>query len=55
MRRGGGAAQGSRGAGLGSGARLEFISWQVLRAGIPLRLMAQNQGAGPIPLAAAPR
>uniref|UniRef100_UPI003F49790C DUF6245 family protein n=1 Tax=Streptomyces sp. CA-136453 TaxID=3240050 RepID=UPI003F49790C len=33
--------------------RLEFIRWQVLRAGTPLRLMAQNQGAGPIPLAAA--
>jgi hypothetical protein len=32
---------------------VEFIRWQVLRAGIPLRLMAQNQGAGPIPLAAA--
>jgi hypothetical protein len=33
--------------------RVEFIRWQVLRAGTPLRLMAQNQGAGPIPLAAA--
>jgi hypothetical protein len=33
--------------------RLEFIRWQVLRAGTPLRLMAQNHGAGPIPLAAA--
>lgn len=33
--------------------RLEFIRWQVLRAGTPLRLMAQNQEVGPIPLAAA--
>ncbi|MBK3640122.1 DUF6245 family protein [Streptomyces sp. MBT33] len=33
--------------------RLEFIRWQVLRAGTPLRLMAQNREAGPIPLAAA--
>ncbi|MFE9254124.1 DUF6245 family protein [Streptomyces sp. NPDC006879] len=33
--------------------RLEFIRWQVLRAGTPLRLMAQNREVGPIPLAAA--
>lgn len=33
--------------------RIEFIRWQVLRASTPLRLMAQNQETGPIPLAAA--
>ncbi|MEE1806165.1 DUF6245 family protein [Streptomyces sp. BE133] len=33
--------------------RVEFIRWLVLRAGTPLRLMAQNQGAGPIPRASA--
>lgn len=33
--------------------RVEFIRWQVLRAGTPLRLMAQNREVGPIPLAAA--
>ncbi|MCP3818698.1 hypothetical protein NLX86_11395 [Streptomyces sp. A3M-1-3] len=33
--------------------RVEFIRWQVLRAGTPLRLMAQHQETGPIPLAAA--
>jgi hypothetical protein len=39
------------GAGLEDPARrVEFIRWQVLRAGTPLRLMAQNQGAGPVPL-----
>lgn len=32
---------------------LSFVRCQVLGAGTPLRLMAQNQGAGPIPLAAA--
>lgn len=42
------------GAGLGDPARrVEFIRWQVLRAGTPLRLMAQNREVGPIPLAAA--
>lgn len=33
--------------------RVEFIRWQVLRAGTPLRLMAQHQETGPVPLAAA--
>ncbi|WP_406122439.1 DUF6245 family protein [Streptomyces canus] len=33
--------------------RVEFIRWQVLRAGTPLRLMAQHHAIGPIPLAAA--
>jgi hypothetical protein len=33
--------------------RVEFIRWQVLRAGTPLRLMAQRHETGPIPLAAA--
>ena len=33
--------------------RVEFIRWQVLRAGTPLRLMAQHHETGPIPLAAA--
>jgi Family of unknown function (DUF6245) len=33
--------------------RVEFLLWQVLRAGTPLRLMAQNREVGPIPLAAA--
>ncbi len=33
--------------------RIGFIQWQVLRAAGPLRLIAQNRGAGPIPLAAA--
>ncbi|MFF2927568.1 DUF6245 family protein [Streptomyces celluloflavus] len=33
--------------------RAEFIRWQVLRAGAPLRLMAQSREVGPIPLAAA--
>lgn len=33
-------------------ARVEFIRWQVLRAGTPLRLMAQNPATGPIPPAA---
>jgi Family of unknown function (DUF6245) len=33
--------------------RVEFLRWQVLRAGTPLRLMAQNREVGPIPLAAA--
>ena len=28
--------------------RMEFLRWQVLRASTPPRLMAQNQGAGPI-------
>ncbi|WP_067470763.1 DUF6245 family protein [Nocardia amamiensis] len=32
--------------------RIEFIRWQVLRAGTPLRMMAQNREVGPIPLAA---
>lgn len=32
---------------------MEFIRWQVLRAGTPLRLMAQHHETGPIPLAAA--
>jgi Family of unknown function (DUF6245) len=32
--------------------RVEFLRWQVLRASTPLRLMAQNQEVGPIPLAA---
>ncbi|MGP2436324.1 DUF6245 family protein [Streptomyces sp. JW3] len=42
------------GAGIDDPARrVEFIRWQVLRAGTPLRLMAQNQAAGPIPVAAA--
>lgn len=45
----------SAGAGLDDppGRRLEFIRWQVLRVGTPLRLMAQNREVGPIPLAAA--
>lgn len=34
-------------------ARLEFLRWQVLRASTPLRLLAQNPSAGPIPVAAA--
>jgi hypothetical protein len=34
-------------------ARVEFIRWQVLRAGTPLRLMAQHPETGPIPVAAA--
>ncbi|MBV9141546.1 MAG: hypothetical protein JO115_11610 [Pseudonocardiales bacterium] len=33
--------------------RVGFIRWQVLRAGIPLRLIAQNPETGPIPVAAA--
>jgi hypothetical protein len=33
--------------------RVEFIRWQVLRAGTPLRLMAQHHATGPIQLAAA--
>ncbi|MGW2120599.1 DUF6245 family protein [Streptomyces sp. NPDC001758] len=33
--------------------RVEFIRWQVLRAGTPLRLMAQHHATGPIPLATA--
>ena len=33
--------------------RIGFIQWQVLRAATPLRLIAQNRQAGPIPLAAA--
>lgn len=42
------------GAGLDDpGRRVEFVRWQVLRAGTPLRLMAQNREVGPIPLAAA--
>lgn len=32
--------------------RVEFIRWQVLRAGTPLRLMAQHHATRPIPLAA---
>ncbi|MCX4970878.1 hypothetical protein OHA98_40290 [Streptomyces sp. NBC_00654] len=32
---------------------MESIRWQVLRAGTPLRLMAQNREVGPIPIAAA--
>lgn len=44
----------SAGAGLDDPVkRVEFIRWQVLRAGTPLRLMAQNREVGPIPLAAA--
>ena len=34
-------------------ARLELIRWQVLRSATPLRQMARNRQAGPIPLAAA--
>lgn len=42
------------GAGLDDPARrVEFLRWQVLRAGTPLRLMAQHHETGPIPLAAA--
>ncbi|MFJ8589607.1 DUF6245 family protein [Streptomyces sp. NPDC093595] len=42
------------GAGLDAPVKhVEFIRWQVLRAGTPLRLMAQHQQTGPIPLAAA--
>src|SRR5882757_5832752 len=42
------------GAGPGDSVRrVEFIRWQVLRAGTPLRLMAGNREVGPIPLAAA--
>jgi hypothetical protein len=33
--------------------RVEFLRWQVLRAGTPVREMATNHEAGPIPLAAA--
>jgi hypothetical protein len=33
--------------------RVGFIRWQVLRAGMPLRLIAQNPETGPIPVAAA--
>lgn len=33
--------------------RIEFVRWQVLRAGTPVRLIAQNVEAGPIPVAAA--
>jgi hypothetical protein len=33
--------------------RVGFLRWQVLRAGMPLRLIAQNPEAGPIPVAAA--
>jgi len=33
--------------------RVGFIRWQVLRAGTPLRLIAQNPETGPIPVAAA--
>jgi hypothetical protein len=32
---------------------LGFLRWRVLRVGGPLREMAQNTGAGPVPLAAA--
>ena len=32
--------------------RVELIRWQVLRAGTPLRLMAQHHATRPIPLAA---
>ncbi|MFB7867381.1 DUF6245 family protein [Streptomyces sp. NPDC056069] len=42
------------GAGLDDPARrVEFLRWQVLRAGTPLTLMARHQQTGPIPLAAA--
>ena len=34
-------------------ARLALIRWQVLRSAAPLRQMARNRQAGPIPLAAA--
>ena len=34
-------------------AWLELIRWQVLRSATPLRQMARNRQAGPIPLAAA--
>ena len=43
----------SAGAGDDPAKRIGFIQWQVLRAGIPLRLIAQNQQVGPIPVAAA--
>jgi hypothetical protein len=33
--------------------RVGFIRWQVLRAGTPLRLIAQNPETGPIPVATA--
>jgi Family of unknown function (DUF6245) len=33
--------------------RVGFLRWQVLRAGTPLRLIAQNPETGPIPVAAA--
>lgn len=43
----------SAGAGDDPAKRIGFIQWQVLRAGIPLRLIAQNREVGPIPVAAA--
>jgi hypothetical protein len=33
--------------------RIEFLRWQTLRVSVPLREIAQNVEAGPIPLAAA--
>ncbi len=33
--------------------RIGFLRWQVLRAGTPLRLIAQNPETGPIPVTAA--
>ncbi len=33
--------------------RIGFVRWQVLRAGLPLRLIAQHPETGPIPVAAA--
>jgi hypothetical protein len=33
--------------------RVGFLRWQVLRAGTPLRMIAQNPETGPIPVAAA--
>lgn len=33
--------------------RVEFLRWQVLRSGTPVRAMAQNHEVGPVPLAAA--
>lgn len=33
--------------------RVEFLRWQIVRAGIPLRLIAQHRATGPIPVAAA--
>lgn len=43
----------SAGAGEDPAARVEFIRWQVLQAATPLRMIAQNEEVGPIPLAAA--